>query len=54
MSLEKGFSDKYEFLPNWALEEERERTLFNKVIEHHTMQHLVDIGPLPVNTLRGK
>ena len=40
MSLEKGFSDNYEFLSAWALEEGR--TLFNKVMKHHTMQHLVD------------
>ena len=39
MSLEKGFSDNFEFLSTWALEEWR--TLFNKVIKHHTMQHLV-------------
>ena len=38
MSLEKGFSDNYEFLSTWALEEGR--TLFNKVMKHHTMQHL--------------
>jgi len=49
MSFEKGFSDNYEFLSTWALEEGR--ALFNKVIKHHL--HLFqDAMPRPVSHAR--